>query len=102
MVEGFVYSITHFLTASFTSLVISSLACFLALSVIPTSLSSARGEVERGSNSRRWPSFVGIDTSAEAELDGTDANGTGGLGGGAASDDERSCVRELERECVAE
>ena len=45
---------------------------------------------------------MGIDTSAEAELDGTDANGTGGLGGGAASDDERSCVRELERECVAE
>ena len=93
---------THFRTASFTSLAISSLACFFALSVIPTSLSSARGDVVRGSNSRRWPSFVGIDTRAEAEPEG--ANGTGALfeGGGAVSDDERGWVRELERECAAE
>ena len=48
-----VYSITHFRTASLTSRAISALACFLALSVIPTNVSSARGEVASGSNSRR-------------------------------------------------
>jgi len=57
-----------------------------------------------GSNSRRWPSFMGIDTRAEAEHEGASADDTGALceGGGAVSDDERSCVRELERECAAE
>lgn len=47
---------------------------------------------------------MGIDTRAEAEPEGAGANGTGALfeGGGAVSDDERSCVRELERECAAE
>lgn len=45
-----------------------------------------------------------MDTRADAELEGTDANGTGALfvGGGAVSDDEGCRVRELERKCAAE
>lgn len=90
------YSITHLRTASLTSLAISSLACFFALSVIPTSLSSERGDVLRGSNSMRWPSFVGIDT--RAELDGVGPNGTGApFGGGGAVSGESNCVREWVR-----
>lgn len=100
MVRELFYSMIHFRTASFTSRAISSLACFFAFSVMPTSLSSAPGDVVRGSNSRRWPSFVGMDTRAEAELEGPNGAGTPFEGGGAVSADDESCVRELDRECA--
>ncbi len=43
----------HFATAACTNFDMSSFACFFALSVIPSSLSSAPGEVSSGSNSSR-------------------------------------------------
>jgi hypothetical protein len=54
----------HFATAACTNFDMSSFACFFALSVIPSSLSSAPGDVSSGSNSRRWPSRVGKATRA--------------------------------------
>ena len=56
--------IFHFATAAFTSLDMSSFACFFALSVIPSSLSKALGDVSKGSNSSKWPSRVGTATRA--------------------------------------
>ena len=61
-------AILHFETAACTNLPISSLACFFALSVILSRASSVPGEVCRGSNERRCPSFVGIVTKALVAL----------------------------------
>jgi len=61
------YAILHLFTAACTKRPISSRACFFALSVMPTSASSARGDVCSGSNSRTCPSEVEIATTARAE-----------------------------------
>lgn len=61
------YVIFHLSAAACTSLPISAFACFFALVVMPSSTSIAPGDVWRGSNSKTWPSFVGIDTSAESD-----------------------------------
>jgi len=59
------YQLTvHFATAACTNFDMSSFACFFALSVIPSSLSSAPGDVSSGSNSSRCPSRVGTATRA--------------------------------------
>lgn len=51
--------ILHFESAACTKCVISSRAFFFALSVIPSNASSSSGVVNKGSNSRMSPSFVG-------------------------------------------
>lgn len=57
----------HLSTAACTSLPISNLACFFALSVILSKASIDPGDACRGSNSNKCPSFVGIATSAEKD-----------------------------------
>jgi hypothetical protein len=57
-------AILHLETAACTNLPISSLACFFALFVIPSSASKVPGDVCNGSNSSKWPSLVGIVTKA--------------------------------------
>ena len=56
--------IFHRARAACTSKVISSLAFFFALSVIPSSDSNSSGVVIRGSNSSTNPSFVGTRMTA--------------------------------------
>lgn len=54
----------HLATAVCTNFTISSFACFFALSVIPSNISNALGDVCSGSNSSVCPSFVGTATLA--------------------------------------
>ena len=64
-VPSFIFqAILHFDIAACTNLPISSLACFFALSVMPSNASRVPGDVCKGSNSRRWPSLVGMVTRA--------------------------------------
>ena len=67
---NYMYYNFHLAKAACTRFVISSLACFFASSVIPSNVSSSSGVVNKGSNSKIKPSFVGTLISA----DGLDAD----------------------------
>jgi hypothetical protein len=77
----------------------SSLACFFALSEIPSRALRLVGDVIRGSNSSRLPSFVGIATKAAAGARNCGSSVSSDCGGGDGGGLDRELPRERPMVC---